>query len=65
MRLFENYSFDSENGSGRRISFRSSNNHSGIIKSSLCLLKYSIVFLIEFLGKAIDKNFFVVRFTSN
>ena len=59
-----NFSFDSESGSRRIISFRSSNNHSGIIKSSLSLLKYSIVFLIKFLWKPADKNFSVIRFTS-
>ena len=59
-----NFSLDSENGSGRIISFGSSISHSGIIKSSLSSLKYSIVFLITFLGKSADKNFLIVRFTS-
>ena len=56
IRLLVIFWFDSENGS-RIISFRLSNNLSGIIKSSLSLLKYSIVFLIKFLGKPADKNF--------
>ena len=30
----------------------------------LSLLKYSIVFLIKFLGKPANKNFLVTRFTS-
>ena len=62
--IFVNFSFDSEKGSHRIVGFRSSNNHSGIILSFLSLLKYSIVFLIEFIGKLADKNFFIMRFTS-
>ena len=64
VRLFVNFPFDSENGSRRIISFRSSNNHSEIIQSFSSLLKYSIVFLIKLLGKLVDKNFLVMRFTS-
>ena len=64
IRLFVDFSFDSENGSIRIISFRSSNNHLGIIESFLSLLKYSILFLIKFLGNPADKNLFVMRFTS-
>ena len=64
MKLSVNCSFDSENGFHRIICFRSSNNHSGIIKSSLSLLKCSIVFLMKFLGKPIDKkSLLVIRFT--
>ena len=62
--LLVNFSFDSENGSRALNRFRSSNNHSGIIKSSLSLLKYLLVFLIKFLGKPADKNFLVMRFNS-
>ena len=40
IRLLVNFSVDSENSSHRIISFRSSNSHFGIIKSSLSLLKY-------------------------
>ena len=58
IRLLVNFSFHSENGRRRIIIFRSSNNHSEIIKSSLSLLKYSVVFLIKFLEKLADKNFF-------
>ena len=61
-KAFVNFWFDSENGSRIIISFRLSNNLSGIIKSSLSLLKYSIVFLIKFLGKPPDKNFFRYAF---
>ena len=56
IRLLVNFSFYSENGSRRIIIFRSSNNHSEIIKSSLSLLKYSVVFLIKFLEKLADKK---------
>ena len=64
IRLFVNFSFETENGSHKIINFRSSNNHSGIIQSSSSLLKYLIVFLIKCLGKPVDKNFLVICFTS-
>ena len=64
IKLSVNCSFDSENSIRRIISFRSSNNHSVIINSFLFLLKYSVVFLIEFLGKPAIINFLVMRFTS-
>ena len=64
IRLLANFSLDSENGSRSIIAFCPSNNHSGIIKSSSSLLKYSTVFLTKFLGKQADKNFFVMHFTS-
>ena len=63
IRLLVNLSYYSENGSRRIIIFRSSNNHSEIIKSSLSLLKYSVVFLIKFLEKLADKKK-VMGFTS-
>ena len=59
-----NFWFDSENGSRIIITFRSSNSHSGIITSSLSLLKFSIVFPIKFLWKPAEKNFFVMLFAS-
>ena len=64
VRLFVYFPFDSENGSRRIISFRSSNNHSEIVQSFLQSLKYSIVFLIKLLGKQANKNLLVMRFTS-
>ena len=64
IRVLVNFSFDSENDSRKIISFSSSNSHSGIKKSSLSLLKYSVVFLIKIIGKPTDENFLVMRFTS-
>ena len=64
IRLLINFSFDSENDGRKIVSFGSSNNHSGIKKSALSLLKYSIVFLIKIMGKPADENFLVMRFTS-
>ena len=64
VKLFVNSLVDSQNVSRRIISFRSSNNYSGIVKSSLLLLKYSVVFLIKILGKPADKNFLITRFNS-
>ena len=46
----------SQNTSWGLFFFCSSNSHSEIIKSSLSLLKYPIVFLTKFLGKSADKN---------
>ena len=42
-----NFSSDSKNGGRKIIDFCSSYNHSGIIRSTLFLLKYSMVFLIK------------------
>ena len=42
-----NFSPDSKNGGRKIIDFCSSYNHSGIIRSTLFLLKYSMVFLIK------------------
>ena len=53
-----------ESGSRRIIFFRLQNSHCGIIKPSLSLLKHSMVFLKQFLGKPADKNFLVMPFTS-
>ena len=64
IRLLVDFSFGSENGGCRIISFCSSDNHSEITKSYLSLLKYSAVFLIKFLGTPADKNAFVMLFTS-
>ena len=64
IRLLVDFSFGSENGGCRIISFCSSDNHSEITKSCLSLLKYSAVFLIKFLGTPADKNAFVMLFTS-
>ena len=49
IRLLANISSHSENDSQRKISLRSSNNHFGIIKSSLFLLKYSKLKLLDIL----------------
>ena len=61
---FSKFSFDSENCIRTLNDFCSSNSHSEIIKSSLSLLKYSLVFLINFLGKKAEKEFLVMRLTS-
>ena len=49
-----NFSSDSKNGGRKIIDFCSSYNHSGIIRSTLFLLKYSMVFLIKLI-----KTFFM------
>ena len=49
-----NFSSDSKNGSRKIIDFCSSYNHSGIIRSTLFLLKYSMAFLIKLI-----KTFFM------
>ena len=51
IRLLVNFSFESENGSRRIVSFRTSHSDFGNIKSFLPLLKFSMVFLIKFLGR--------------